>query len=98
MKLFLAERGFIDRPTHNRLAALRQASRLFPETGKLREAGRPGPPPFLFFVALLTARFFQSLSLAALPRLPFNNAETEIARCSVLMFCSGRGAEYCDGL
>jgi hypothetical protein len=48
MKLFLVERGFIDRPTHNRLAALRQASRLFPETGKLREAGRPGPPPFLF--------------------------------------------------
>src|ERR1700730_1122556 len=31
VKLFLRFRGFIARPTHDRLAALRQASRIFPE-------------------------------------------------------------------
>src|SRR5712664_4782978 len=51
MKLFSRQRGFIPRPTHDRLAALRQASRHFPETGKPREAGTPGPPP-LFFSAI----------------------------------------------
>ena len=33
MKLFSAFRGFIARPTHNRPATLRQASRPFPERG-----------------------------------------------------------------
>jgi hypothetical protein len=32
-KLFSPFRGFIPRPTHDRLAALRQASRIFPERG-----------------------------------------------------------------
>ena len=46
-KLFSRERGYIGRPTHDRLAALRQGSRTFPERGTW-EAGRPGPPLLLF--------------------------------------------------
>jgi hypothetical protein len=45
-KLFSPPTGFIARPTHDRRAALRQACRAFPARGKIKEAGRPGPPPF----------------------------------------------------
>ena len=55
-KLFSASGGFIPRPTHDRLAALRQASRTFPERGT-REAGRPGPPPTFFLLVLLLLQF-----------------------------------------
>src|ERR1700742_3621358 len=47
-KLFSGEWGYIRRPTHDRLPALRQGSRTFPERGTW-EAGRPGPP--LLFVS-----------------------------------------------
>src|SRR5580693_734849 len=46
-KLFSGEWGYIRRPTHDRLPALRQGSRTFPERGTW-EAGRPGPPPLFF--------------------------------------------------
>ena len=63
MKLFWLARGFIHRPTHNgqppsvRLAA-------FPRQGKLKEAGRPGPPPFIFRAVIL--RFPRMLLLPQL--------------------------------
>jgi hypothetical protein len=47
-KLFSRFRGFIPRPTHDRLAALRQASRTFPERGKSR-GGTTWPASLLLF-------------------------------------------------
>src|SRR5436309_1019637 len=51
VKLFLTERGFISRPTHNRLAALRQAGRCFPETGKLKGGGTTWPASLFLFIS-----------------------------------------------
>src|SRR5258708_378493 len=48
VKLFSVHRGFIRRPTHDRLAALRQASRYFPETGKPKGGGKNRPPSLFF--------------------------------------------------
>ena len=46
--LYLSSRFgyFIGRPTHDRLAALRQVNRI-PRKGNKGEAGRPGLPPFI---------------------------------------------------
>src|SRR5260221_1876572 len=48
MKLFSAHWGFIRSPTHDRLAALRQASRDFPETGKPKGGGKTWPAALFF--------------------------------------------------
>jgi hypothetical protein len=56
MKLFSALRGFIPRPTHNRPATLRQASRPFPERGSGRREDL-ARLPFFCSTVLLGARF-----------------------------------------
>jgi len=69
---------FIGRPTHDRLAALRQVNRI-PRKGNKGEAGRPGLPPFIIFTASrLPVRLFLSLLF---PRLPL---------CRFLDNCSGQ--------
>lgn len=49
-ELFSGWGDYIDRPTHDRLAALRQASWV-PERG-VEEARRPGSPPLFILVDL----------------------------------------------
>src|SRR6266404_4680532 len=70
VKLFSAHRGFIRRPTHDRLAALRQASRYFPETGKPKGGGKTWPASLFFGNSVLSpwprVKSFSLLSTAPL--------------------------------
>jgi len=60
-KLFGAGRGFMCRPTHDRLVTLRQTSWFSPR-GECEEAGRPGPPLLFFFdVCQLNPRYVETV-------------------------------------
>src|SRR5258708_26372532 len=70
VKLFSVHRGFIRRPTHDRLAALRQASRYFPETGKPKGGGETRPASLFFCVnSVLRGLVLNPFSLLPTPPL-----------------------------